>query len=117
MRRFSIVMGILLLIGAVLQYDYPDPARWALIYLAAAALSFQAALRSPPPWGLPVGIGLVAAMWAGALATRVGAPAYPQIFRFVVASIEVREAREVLGLAGTAIWMGVLARWSFTHRH
>jgi hypothetical protein len=109
MRVVTVLMGTVFLFGAAVQYNDPDLLRWVLIYLVSAALSFGAFRRSLP-WWLPAVNGGVAFLWALVIELDVDASVLPQIFgEFGMASFEIEEAREALGLVIIGVWMSVLA--------
>jgi hypothetical protein len=106
----AVIVGLLFVLGAAVQHNDPDPLRWALIYLAAAATSFTAALRRLPQ-GVPLVVGICALAWAAALAPQVlGLAEFAAMFRsWEMADIHVEESREFWGLAIIAGWMVVLS--------
>ena len=109
MRALGVVMGTVFLFGAALQYNDPDPWRWGLVYLAAAAVTFTALVR-PVPWHLPAVMAGAALVWALSLLGGVEAAAWRGLFsEFGMASLEIEEAREALGLVIIGAWMTVLA--------
>lgn len=102
-------MGVVFLCGAIVQYNDPDPFRWGLVYLAAALLSFLS-LRHPLPVWLPAATGAAAFAWAIGIALGVDASVYRSMFdQFGMASLEIEEAREALGLVIIAAWMLTVA--------
>lgn len=113
MRHFvrvsTVVMSLLFLLALVAQYNDPDPLRWMAIYGAAAAAGLLLLGGRLPRW-LPVVVGLVALVWATALAPGVvGRVAPGDLFREVtMASAAIEEAREMVGLLIVAGWMLVL---------
>ena len=108
-RIITIGMGIVFTFGAAVQYNDPDPFRWAGIYLIAAAFSFLS-LRNVLPWWLYATSSTIAIAWAGVVALGVDAAAYRGIIgEFAMASLDIEEAREALGLIMIGLWMGVLA--------
>jgi hypothetical protein len=113
MRHFArvsiVVMSLLFLLALVAQYNDPDPLRWMAIYGAAAAAGVLLLGGRLPRW-LPVVVGLVALIWATALAPGVvGRVAPGDLFREVtMASAAIEEAREMIGLLIVAGWMLVL---------
>jgi len=112
----AIVMAVLFLISAVLQYNDPDPIQWGAIYLAAALLSGWAAFRAQTlRWQPPALVGIVAVVWAIAIATHMhGTPAFADLFKTMKAETPpIEESREPLGLLIVALWMAILA---FRHR-
>ena len=119
MRVAGILMGLVFLFGAAVQYNDPDPWRWGLVYLAAAAVSFVALAR-PLPWPLPAAMALAAFVWALTLLGRIDIAVWRELFgEFGMASLEIEEAREALGLIIIGAWMTVLAvaeRWHTSRR-
>lgn len=101
------VFLLLFVLGAVLQYNDPDPIRWAVIYVAAAAVcGLEMAGRASRTASLVV--AAVALVWAATLAPT--ALAANVTFYELYADIQmkragVEEAREALGLAIIAGWM------------
>jgi uncharacterized membrane protein len=108
-ETLTVVMGLVFVFGAIVQYNDPDPYFWTVVYLAAAILSFVS-LRRALSWWLPAGVAGAAIVWAGALAVRVDPEVYRGMFgQLGMASLEIEEARETLGLVIIAIWMTALA--------
>ena len=64
------VFALLCATSAALQYNDPDPLRWAATYLAAGAAAVTALAR-PRAWWLPAVVAAGAAAWALALWTGV----------------------------------------------
>lgn len=111
MRVITIVMMLVFVFGAAVQYNDPDPVGWMAIYLAAALVCLLALRRWPPRW-LPWTIAGVAVLWAatfipGAIASRVRPDELVE--EFEMASPVIEEARELYGLLLIAVWMVVLA--------
>ena len=102
-------MAALLLFGAAVQYNDPDPFGWMALYLAAAGVSF-AALRTPQPWPVPAAIAAVALVWAATLAPATARTSFPDLFRsWEMMSTEMEEGRELMGLLMVAAWTSYLA--------
>lgn len=98
LKRTSVLLGVLFLFAAGVQFNDPDPARWVLFYLVAAGISIFAAFR-PIPWVLPGLLALVALVWL-----VVQAPAAVQ------SSDPLGElSRELAGQAMVLVWMSLLA--------
>ena len=115
MRIATVLMALVFLFGAAVQYNDPDPFRWLLVYLAAAALSLQA-YRVALPWWLPAAVGGVVFIWAFGIALGLDPSVLRQMFaEFGMGSLEIEEAREVLGLVIIGTWMCVLARMGWKH--
>jgi len=109
MQIVTVLMGFVFLFGAAVQYNDPDPIPWILVYLAAAVLSFRA-YRSAPPWGPAALLAAGALVWAVVIALGLDPAALRRMFgEFGMASLEIEEAREALGLLIIAAWMLVLA--------
>ena len=108
-RVGSILMAGLFFFAAALQYNDPDPIRWAAIYLSAVVacvLYFVGRL----PWYVPAVIGLIALVWAGVIAPNVwGRVTFSQMFEtWIMTNPLAEEAREMCGLLIVAFWMAVL---------
>ena len=108
-RIANAVMMAVFLVSVALQYNDPDPIRWMAIY-GSAAIACLLAGRGRRPWLLPAVVGLVALIWAGAMAPYV----IPEL-RFAdlmktmkAATPAIEESREMLGLLIVASWMAVL---------
>jgi len=102
-------MGALLVLGAAVQYNDPDPYSWAALYLAAAAVSF-AALWIPPAWKISGVVAAVASIWAATLAPAAWRTSFPDLFRsWEMMSIEMEGGREFFGLLLVAAWTAYLA--------
>lgn len=110
-RSFGVanrIMAVLFLISAIIQFNDPDPLRWAAIY-GAAGFACLAARRFRYSWPLPTGVGLVALVWAAWLS-----PILPQVrLRDLARSMHaetpsIELGREFLGLLIVLGWMGVL---------
>lgn len=110
-RVSAALLCLVFLFGAAVQYNDPDPLRWAAIYLAAAAVAAGHALRPMPP--LPSAlVAAVSLIWAVAMAPDAlrTLPSGSDIAGdFKMMSPGVEEAREALGLLIIAIATGVLA--------
>ncbi len=103
MRAMHLVFAVLFAISAGLQYNDPDPAGWALLYLAATALA--AGVFRGVSWARPLGIALIAvcAVWMVSLAPGMGAFIERRDLRLLAATMQagdpvIEEAREFLGL-------------------
>jgi hypothetical protein len=109
-RAGSFLMAAVFVYAAALQYNDPDPLRWAAIYLAAAAacILFVGGRLS---WFIAGGIALIALVWAGALVPDVWGRVSPlQMFEtWKMTDPVIEEAREMCGLLIVAGWMVVLA--------
>ena len=102
-------MGVLLIFGAAVQYNDPDPYSWAALYLAAAGVSF-AALWLPEASKMPASVAAVAFIWAATLAPAVTRTSFPDLFQsWEMMSTEMEEGREFLGLLLIAAWTAYLA--------
>lgn len=111
----NLVMGVLFLVSAALQWNDPDPWGWALIYGTAGIVSIAAARprrTSGTTWVRPLAgcVALIALVWAAMLAPQ----ALPGLtFRHLFGSMQaetpaVELSREWLGLLWVAVWMIVV---------
>jgi hypothetical protein len=66
------VLALLFALAAVLNLDDPDAVPWVAFYAAAAIAAGWRALRpGGPPRIVPIGVAVVAAVWAAQLAPQV----------------------------------------------
>ena len=109
MRWPNLVMALLYLSCLAVQYNDPDPWRWAGLY-GLAALSCWLATKGRLPRIIPLVLALGSLGWAGMLAARVSGalPAWELLATFEMASLEVEEIREMVGLMLVGLWMAVL---------
>jgi len=103
-------MLLLFTLGAVVQVNDPDPARWIAVYALAAAACLLSLLRRLH-WALPALLCAVVLAWAATLAPRVvGRVPFREMFgAFEMRSVGIEESREMYGLLIIAAWMAVLA--------
>lgn len=104
MRALHLVFAVLFAISAGLQYNDPDPAAWALLYLAATALAAGAWRGAPWVRSLAVAVIAVCAVWMVSLAPGMGAFIERGDPALLAATMQagdpvIEEAREFLGLA------------------
>ena len=107
-----LVMTLLLVLGAAVQLNDPDPIRWVLIYSAGAGVSVAGIFR---PAGLRWAAGAVAAVaavWALTIAAGGLDPiGIGELFGTVGMKTEAVELwRETLGLLIIAGWCVAVAR-------
>jgi hypothetical protein len=109
LRIMMWLMLLLFLFAVVVQYNDPDPVSWMAIYGAAAVACILWLRRRMPRW-LPAVTGIVALIWAVIWSRSVlGQVAFRDLFREAgMATLEIEEGRELLGLLLVAIWMLVL---------
>jgi hypothetical protein len=98
-KAIASVLLLMFLFGLAVQYNDPDPWRWAAIYAAAAVSCMLALLGRMPRW-LPVIVALAAAIWATSIAPNVvGRVAPGEMFQeFEMKSPLIEQAREMFGL-------------------
>ena len=109
-RAADAVMLILFTLGAAVQVNDPDPARWIAVYALAAVACLLSLLRRML-WTLPALLCAVALAWALTLAPRVvGRVPFREMFgAFEMRTVGIEESREMYGLLIIAAWMAVLA--------
>jgi hypothetical protein len=108
-RAGSFVMTAVFVYAAALQYNDPDPIRWAAMYLSAAAACVLF-IVTRLSWYVAGVIALIALVWAGAIAPGVvGQVSLLQMFdTWKMTNAAVEEAREMFGLLIVVGWMAVL---------
>lgn len=115
MRYVLMLLGLLMVAFAAVQYNDPDALLWIVIYLAPAAWAFAAAFRPARVRSLAgerllwattaIGVGLMVLYW----------PTVPAFWRKDVWWVE-ETAREGMGvMIGVAVLLVVLA-WSLARK-
>ncbi len=105
-------MALLYLFCLAVQFNDPDPWRWAGLYgLAGLCCCLSALGRLPRIMPLVLALGSLA--WAGMLAAGVSGalPAWELLAAFEMANLAVEEIREMVGLILVGLWMAVLTRF------
>jgi hypothetical protein len=97
--------------SVAVQINDPDPARWMLIYFAAAIACSLSLANRLPRW-LPILIATAAILWALTILPRVvGKVPFLEMFAaWEMKDIGIEESREMYGLLLVALWM-VLLTW------
>jgi hypothetical protein len=108
-RILDWIFGALFLLGAIVQYNDPDPLRWMLIYLAAATSCVLAALGRVH-WSFPAAVALGALLWAVTLAPQVlgSVEASELIGAWEMKDARIEVGREMYGLLIIAAWMSLI---------
>jgi hypothetical protein len=103
------LMGMLFLFSAALQYNDPDPLRWALIYVAAAIPCFWAFWRMPS-WIMPAAILTISLGWVTFYVQRDAwsVPLTEAFATWKMQNQQMLEKREMTGLLIVIGWMTVL---------
>ena len=112
-RLWTIANAAMLLafiFSVVVQFNDPDPERWAAIYAAAAIVAGLEITRRAGVVA-PLIVGAIAAVWAGTIAPRVlGKVRFSDMFaEFEMANVGIEESREFYGLCFIALWMAAVA--------
>jgi hypothetical protein len=104
------VLGALFFLGAVVQWNDPDPLRWMAVYLAAASVCLLAA-AGRATWPMAAAVALVALLWAGSLAPGVlgGVEIGDMVEAWEMKDDRIEEGREMYGLLLIGAWMTALA--------
>ena len=109
-RALTILLAVLFLFGAAVQYNDPDPLPWIAIYLSAAAVCLLAVFHRLP-WVLAAVVAAVALVWALTLAPGVFPDApFARLFEsWEMRNETVELAREMYGLLIISLATGALA--------
>lgn len=97
MRYVNIVLGLLMVAFAAVQYNDPDPHVWVPVYLVPAAWAFAAAWRLPRVAAAPAAVLLVACLVAYLALVVYYWPQAPGFWHKDVWWV-VEEAREGMGM-------------------
>jgi hypothetical protein len=104
----NVLMLVLFLFAAVVQFNDPDPLLWVAVYLVGAATCAME-IRRRTPILLPAVIAIVALAWAGYLGTRAGGVPVASLFaEWEMRDVAVEEAREMYGLLIVTVWMAAV---------
>lgn len=116
-RAANIVLAMIFLFAATVQYNDPDPVQWTLIYMLPAVACVMAA-RGRVRALFPGLVGAAALVWAFILLPSVLSTPVPEgmFDSLQMMSPEVEEARELGGLAIVIAWMAVLTIRSMRKR-
>ncbi len=113
-RRIWLAADALLLLmfvlSAAVQFNDPDPLRWAAMYGAAAVVCLLSLVGRVAKWQ-PLGVGAIALIWAVTIAPRVIGRVDPKSMfsAWEMKNISIEESREMYGLLLVALWMAVVA--------
>ena len=115
MQSVSLVFVGLFALGAVVQWNDPDPLGWIVAYLVGAALSLAAALGRWWAWPktLAAGVYLVAFV---SLAPTLGSAPSEAFTSVQMRSLDHEEPREAVGLGLLTLWTGALAASAWRRR-
>ncbi len=104
------VMAAAFLLGALVQYNDPDPVPWMTMYGAAVMACILFATRRNH-WIIPSVVGLIALLWAIDVAPGVlGKTRFSEMIQaWEMKNERIEEAREFWGLMIIVAWMAVLA--------
>ncbi len=112
-KAISLVLGILFVLFAIVQYNDPDPQVWIPIY-AAAAVACAMAWADVGQWWFYAGMAViyVIAAW------YQRPPAFEGLWLNEVGmkTLNVELARETGGLLICALGIGILARLTYSKR-
>lgn len=108
MRRLDAVMAFLFALSAALQWNDPDPWRWAVLYAAAALAAGSSAARRPLPL-LTAALAGGCVTWMTFLWDGMVAFARRGDWGLLAATMKagepmIEESREFLGLAIVLAW-------------
>ena len=97
-------------LSVAVQFNDPDPIRWAAIYGAAALVCLLSLMRRVKKWQ-PLVVGAAALIWAASIAPRVVGRVDPKSMfsAWEMKDSGIEESREMYGLLLVAFWMGVVA--------
>jgi hypothetical protein len=104
----NVVFALLFVVSAGLQYNDPDPVRWAALY-GGAAVTTVLALHTRSGWIAAAVVGVVAAVWGGWLWHLViGHVLFSDFWRKMSEKGgKVEEMREAGGLTIVCTWLSV----------
>lgn len=106
---FNLAMAALFLLSAALQLNDPDPFVWFAYYVAAAGACIVA-WRFERAWMAAAAMGLIGAVWAGALLPQVvGHITFTDLFdKMHMKGGRVEVGREVGGLVIAVVYLAAV---------
>jgi hypothetical protein len=109
-RIADALLFLMFLLSVVVQFNDPDPIRWAAIYGAAALVCLLSLMGRVRKWQ-PLVVGAIALVWALTIAPRVVGRVDPQSMfsAWEMKSEGIEESREMYGLLIVAFWMALVA--------
>ena len=104
----NVVLALLFVVAAGLQYNDPDPARWIALY-GGAAVATVLALHTRRGWLLAGAVGAIGAVWGGLLwADILGQVVFSDMWRKMSEKGgKVEVLREAGGLTLVVTWLSV----------
>jgi hypothetical protein len=111
MRGASIVLAVVFVVAAGVQLNDPDPLRWIVGYLVAAALSVMAAMGRAR-WQPNALAALAFGLWFLTLAPTLWTAESAAFTSFQMKAERHEEPREAVGLALCTVWCAALAVWA-----
>lgn len=101
---------LMFLLSVIVQFNDPDPIRWAAIYGAAALVCLLSLIGRVTKWQ-PLVVGAIALVWAMTIAPRVIGRVDPKSMfsAWEMKSEGIEESREMYGLLIVAFWMALVA--------
>ncbi|MFO7846545.1 MAG: transmembrane 220 family protein [Balneolaceae bacterium] len=114
LRYLNYVMIFLFALSAAVQFNDPDPAAWAAIYLASAIISLLFALNKLRPV-LGWLVAAITIVWALTITPDLTVTGFQHMFEEIQMRYPgVEAAREFSGLIVMAFWAGLLS-WNVQH--
>lgn len=109
-RAADALFFLMFALSVVVQFNDPDPLRWAAIYGAAAIVCLASFANRAARWPALI-VGGIALIWALGIAPRVVGKVNPrEMFNaWEMKNIGIEESREMYGLLLVAFWMALVA--------
>jgi len=106
----DVLFFLMFALSVAVQFNDPDPIRWAAIYAAAAVVCLLSLARRVARWQ-PLVVGAIALVWAATIAPRVVGRVDPasMFSAWEMKDSGIEESREMYGLLLVAFWMAVVA--------
>lgn len=105
----NVIMLLMFLFSAAVQFNDPDPLRWIGIY-AAAAVVCGLEIRRRPSSLAALAVAVIAFVWAGSLYYRAHEVPIVSLFaQWEMRDVRIEQAREMYGLTIVGFWMLVIA--------
>lgn len=111
MRIASALFAAIFALGAVVQFNDPDPVVWILGYGIAAGFSLAGAFGRPHRLANCVA-AIVFGLWFLSLAASLSGAPQEAFTSFQMQAVSHEEPREAVGLALLSAWSVALAVWA-----